>query len=593
MLVGLVAASCVSPRNAEAQANVSVMMDKTNSWLRSTNFFRSNLFAGSGMTLTFGTNGSVTFASSGGSGQPASANLTNWSGVGTNQVVFVTDFQTYTNGIGVAYQPADAQLTNLALLSYSGNASKYIRVNAGETGFELATVSGGGATFDPNQFGTGGGNTNIKSGAVFTNTQNYSLTIRTGESLIFDAASQWQQYANPSSEILTFVNGSGSGMNLTTGGIEPLPSVAYTVGTASLPMTGVYATNGTFSGWMSVTGGFTNGGPAYLNGSVALGNASGDAITLSGTLEGTLQGEPIVSLTDTAIDFDFDKILFRDDNDGGTLKMGVAPAFGGDAGSGGTPGLVPAPAAGDAAALKFLKADGTWATPAGSGTLTSVTNAGNSSYSLINSSNSPVPAFKSLSAGSNVTLTDQGTNIVVAATGGGSSGVVPMAYTFNTISNSTTETDVISITITNNTFTTGKTLRVKLWGDFVKNTGGTENTTNMVKLGSTYMYKDSIGNLVNSANNRLPVIDIDLYAVSNTSQTVRMFTVYATGGTADIGDGDGAQSSVQRIGSYSGTASEDMTSGNKTFSFAVNFSGANTSLYFRPTQATVVMMNAP
>ncbi len=48
----------------------------------------------------------------------------------------------------------------------------------------------------------------------------------------------------------------------------------------------------------------------------------------------------------------------------------------GDSGSGGTKGLVPAPAAGDAAAAKFLKADGTWAAPAGSGTVTSVQVAG-------------------------------------------------------------------------------------------------------------------------------------------------------------------------------------------------------------------------
>lgn len=39
----------------------------------------------------------------------------------------------------------------------------------------------------------------------------------------------------------------------------------------------------------------------------------------------------------------------------------------GDSGSGGTKGLVPAPAAGDAAANKFLKADGTWVAPAGAG----------------------------------------------------------------------------------------------------------------------------------------------------------------------------------------------------------------------------------
>ena len=39
----------------------------------------------------------------------------------------------------------------------------------------------------------------------------------------------------------------------------------------------------------------------------------------------------------------------------------------GDSGSGGTKGLAPAPAAGDAAGGKFLKADGTWAVPGGGG----------------------------------------------------------------------------------------------------------------------------------------------------------------------------------------------------------------------------------
>jgi hypothetical protein len=42
----------------------------------------------------------------------------------------------------------------------------------------------------------------------------------------------------------------------------------------------------------------------------------------------------------------------------------------GDSGSGGTKGLVPAPSAGDAAANKFLKADGTWNAPSGSGDVT-------------------------------------------------------------------------------------------------------------------------------------------------------------------------------------------------------------------------------
>lgn len=44
--------------------------------------------------------------------------------------------------------------------------------------------------------------------------------------------------------------------------------------------------------------------------------------------------------------------------------------FVGDSGSGGTKGLVPAPASGDAAAGKFLKADGNWTMPTGSGDVT-------------------------------------------------------------------------------------------------------------------------------------------------------------------------------------------------------------------------------
>ena len=42
------------------------------------------------------------------------------------------------------YQPLDAQLTDLTALAYAGNAVKVVRVNAGETAFELATISGGG-----------------------------------------------------------------------------------------------------------------------------------------------------------------------------------------------------------------------------------------------------------------------------------------------------------------------------------------------------------------------------------------------------------------------------------------------------------------
>ena len=55
----------------------------------------------------------------------------------------------------------------------------------------------------------------------------------------------------------------------------------------------------------------------------------------------------------------------------------------GDGGSGGTKGLVPAPAGGDAAAGKFLKADGTWATAGGGSDMTGASSGSNGAHGLV------------------------------------------------------------------------------------------------------------------------------------------------------------------------------------------------------------------
>lgn len=47
------------------------------------------------------------------------------------------------------YQPLDAQLTDLAALTYASNSLKVVRVNSGETAFELATLAGGGDVTGP------------------------------------------------------------------------------------------------------------------------------------------------------------------------------------------------------------------------------------------------------------------------------------------------------------------------------------------------------------------------------------------------------------------------------------------------------------
>jgi hypothetical protein len=65
---------------------------------------------------------------------------------------------------------------------------------------------------------------------------------------------------------------------------------------------------------------------------------------------------------------DQQNIVFQ--SDGATPQQDVSgydPIMVGDTGSGGKAGNVPAPAAGDAAAGKFLKADGTYQVPPGGG----------------------------------------------------------------------------------------------------------------------------------------------------------------------------------------------------------------------------------
>lgn len=60
----------------------------------------------------------------------------------------------------------------------------------------------------------------------------------------------------------------------------------------------------------------------------------------------------------------------------------MLPVMVGDTGSGGTKGLVPAPAAGDAAAAKMLRADGTWAAVPAPSPLTTINAQTGTSYTL-------------------------------------------------------------------------------------------------------------------------------------------------------------------------------------------------------------------
>jgi hypothetical protein len=98
----------------------------------------------------------------------------------------------------------------------------------------------------------------------------------------------------------------------------------------------------------------------------------------------------------------------------------ILPDFIGDSGAGGTKGLVPAPASGDAAAGKYLKADGTWATtPGASATAYGVVylNAASATTSSGNNTFAKITAFDTNGLSSNTTADVANDQITVTNTG--------------------------------------------------------------------------------------------------------------------------------------------------------------------------------
>lgn len=124
-----------------------------------------------------------------------------------------------------------------------------------------------------------------------------------------------------------------------------------------------------------------------------IGNA-GTATKLSSTRTFALTGDATGSVS-------------SDLTSGASIATTVATLVG-DSGSGGTKGLVPAPAAGDAAASKYLKADGTWTTVSSTGAPT------NATY-VTTSSDATLTNERVLTQGTGVTVTDNGTTSVTIA----------------------------------------------------------------------------------------------------------------------------------------------------------------------------------
>lgn len=91
------------------------------------------------------------------------------------------------------------------------------------------------------------------------------------------------------------------------------------------------------------------------SGAITIANSAVTNAKMANMAESTIKGRAASSGTGAPVDLS------------ATQATAILNNMVGDSGSGGTKGLAPAPAAGDAAANKFLKADGTWSAPAGAG----------------------------------------------------------------------------------------------------------------------------------------------------------------------------------------------------------------------------------
>lgn len=143
--------------------------------------------------------------------------------------------------------------------------------------------------------------------------------------------------------IATILNGSGT-LDINSSGTITVPNATDTlVGRATTDT----LTNKTIDAGSNTITGLTN---SNLSGSAGITNANLASMSAN-TIKGSIAGGTPSDLT-------------------GTQATTILVNFVGDSGSGGVKGLVPAPASGDAAANKFLKADGTWAFTSGSGVVT-------------------------------------------------------------------------------------------------------------------------------------------------------------------------------------------------------------------------------
>lgn len=186
----------------------------------------------------------------------------------------------------------------------------------------------------------------------------------------------------------------------------------------------------------------------------------------------------------------------------GGLVTFNAPVLIGDTGAGGTQGIVPAPPAGSAAAGKYLKADGTFAVPPGTG--------GAAFYQTIESSGSIEPQEPTLNFLTGFTVTDNpgNTSTDISLTGSGAAigadAYCPANPTFSTSTSTLANKTIISLLPAAFLKNGGNSIKIGMQA-----TGGTT-----IQIGQMSLFKCAAGTTtvltttgVNIGGNSTPIVN--------------------------------------------------------------------------------------
>jgi len=182
----------------------------------------------------------------------------------------------------------------------------------------------------------------------------------------------------------------------------------------------------------------------------------------------------------------------------------------------------------------------------------------------------------------NATGETNGRVVSINVTGGGSGGSSPITVITPTLgmsSNTVAESSLFSGTITNNTLTNGRTLKVIAYGIYTNATAGAVTITLKVKIGGVEVYSDAAGSVAQSSTPRNWRIEMMVRSYGDDSQfTAGMFQL-GPNSTADTGLGDAAGTAFLKNAPISSLdhSTVDMTSGDKVFEVSLTQGTASTS----------------